>query len=85
MVRRSQPSSRRCGKRMPQRVAVGRLGPPYGLCGLFAGSLPHRFVGMMPGCAHRTAGPGRSMRLKTPRVSRYNKTHSGHAQMDRLF
>jgi hypothetical protein len=36
------------GKRMPQRVAVDRLGQPYGSRGLFDGSLQHRFVQMMP-------------------------------------
>ena len=36
------------GERVPQRVAIGRLGQPYGSGHLFDGTLPHRFVQMMP-------------------------------------
>jgi hypothetical protein len=36
------------GKRMPQRVAVDRLGQPYVTRGLLDGPLQHRFVQMMP-------------------------------------
>jgi hypothetical protein len=36
------------GKRMPQRVAIDRLSQSCVSRGLFDGSLPHRFVQMMP-------------------------------------